>query len=78
MKKLIPAFVILAMIACNPSAKEHSHGDSAGTHTHEDGSTHADHDTAAPAQETFTPADTLQKLDTVKTHTHGDGKTHSH
>ncbi len=75
MKKLIPAIAILAMIACNSSSKEQSHGE--GTHTHEDGSVHADHDTAKPAQESFTPADTA-KQDTTKAHTHADGHTHSH
>jgi ABC-type nickel/cobalt efflux system permease component RcnA len=46
------------------------------THTHDDGSTHAEHDTTKPKQEEFIIGDTTHK-DTTE-HTHKDGKKHSH
>ncbi|MBI5857342.1 MAG: hypothetical protein HZB42_06800 [Sphingobacteriales bacterium] len=46
------------------------------THTHDDGSTHDDHDTTKPAQQEFNVADTTKK-DTT-TNTHPDGEKHSH
>jgi hypothetical protein len=48
------------------------------THTHEDGSTHADHDTTKPAQQEFTVGDTTSKDTTANEHTHKDGEKHSH
>jgi hypothetical protein len=73
MKKLlllasINAFAFIT--SCNNSA-ETKH-----THTHEDGSTHEDHDTTKPEQQEFNVADTTKK-DTA-THTHEDGEKHSH
>lgn len=47
-----------------------------GTHTHDDGSTHADHDTTKPVQEEFKVTDTTKK--DTSTHSHGDGKSHKH
>jgi hypothetical protein len=61
--------------ACNDSAE-------AGTHTHDDGSTHSDHaaDTAKPQQQEFTVGDSIMVDTTVKeeVHNHKDGETHSH
>jgi hypothetical protein len=60
--------------ACNDSAE-------AGTHTHEDGSTHSDHaaDTAKPQQQEFTVGDSTTADTSVKeAHTHKDGETHTH
>jgi hypothetical protein len=48
------------------------------THTHEDGSAHADHDTTKPEQQEFTVGDTMSKDTTGKEHTHKDGEKHSH
>jgi hypothetical protein len=48
------------------------------THTHEDGSTHADHDTSKPAQQEFVVEDTTAKDTTAKEHTHKTGEKHSH
>lgn len=45
------------------------------THQHDDGSSHADHDTVKPVQQEFNVADTAKK-DT--THTHAEGEEHSH
>jgi hypothetical protein len=46
------------------------------THTHSDGSTHADHDTVKPSQEVFNVADTAKKDTSM--HMHDNGETHSH
>lgn len=56
--------------ACNNSSKE-------DTHTHDDGSTHSDHDTTKPKQHEFKVSDTTNKKDTGN-HTHDDGTKHSH
>jgi hypothetical protein len=83
MKKLIPVLIaIFTIAACNDNAGSNTKNavpDSTGTHTHADGSTHADHDTTKPAQESFTLADTL-KTDSSpkKEHTHPGGRKHSH
>jgi hypothetical protein len=49
-----------------------------GTHTHDDGSTHADHDTTKPNQQEFNVADSADKDSPGKPHTHKDGETHTH
>jgi hypothetical protein len=59
----------LLIISCNNTKKE------SGTHTHDDGSTHTDHDTTKPVQQEFNVADTTKK-DT--SHTHDNGDKHSH
>ena len=72
-KTIINAFIGIAsllMISCGNNTESN-------THTHEDGSTHTDHDTTRPAQEEFIIGDTLNK-DTSKEHTHKDGEKHSH
>ena len=48
------------------------------THTHEDGSTHADHDTLKPNQQEFNVEDTTGTDTSGKVHTHKDGETHAH
>ncbi|GEP97752.1 hypothetical protein CCY01nite_40120 [Chitinophaga cymbidii] len=65
---------LFAATACQNAPKQEQ-GDS--THTHADGSVHADHDTTKPAQESFSVGDST-KADTSKPHTHADGKEHSH
>ncbi|MFT3845483.1 MAG: hypothetical protein QM725_10545 [Lacibacter sp.] len=73
MKKalLIASIAVFALTtSCNNNSKPE------GTHTHEDGSTHDDHDTTKPVQQEFNVADTTKK-DTT-THTHADGEKHSH
>lgn len=61
--------------ACSDSAE-------AGTHTHEDGSTHSDHatDLVKPQQQEFTVGDSTTVDTSVKEdiHTHKDGEPHSH
>ncbi len=65
-------FVLLfSIVACNNNAKT-------DTHTHDDGTTHAPHDTVKPAQEQFNVTDTTHKDTTGKEHTHKDGQKHSH
>jgi hypothetical protein len=73
-KAIITAFIGIAsltFISCANNTESK-------THTHEDGSTHADHDTTKPAQEEFVVADTTKKDTTGKEHTHKDGEKHSH
>jgi hypothetical protein len=48
------------------------------THTHEDGSTHADHDTTKPNQQEFKVGDTTHADTSGKPHTHADGEQHTH
>jgi hypothetical protein len=73
-KAIVTAFIGMAsliMISCGNSTESK-------THTHDDGSTHPDHDTTKPAQQEFTVGDTTGKDTTVKEHTHKDGEKHSH
>lgn len=76
MEKLIFSFFFagitaLAMISCDNNT-------GTKTHTHEDGSTHSDHDTTKPAQEEFVVGDSTSKDTTAKEHTHKVGEKHSH
>ncbi|MBA2501046.1 MAG: hypothetical protein H0V30_15120 [Chitinophagaceae bacterium] len=75
MKNLLPglslAVVLMISVGCNNNSKTEE-----GTHTHDDGSTHMDHDTTKPVQQEFKVADTT-KTDT-STHTHENGEKHSH
>lgn len=64
---------LCSLLSCNNSSKPY-----AGTHKHEDGSTHVDHDTTKPKQEEFIASDSARKDSTNKEHTHKDGKKHSH
>lgn len=64
----ISAFVLTT--SCNNGTEKKD------THTHDDGSTHADHDTTKPVQQEFNVADTTKK--DTSTHTHADGEKHSH
>ncbi len=59
----------LLVVACNNTKKE------SGTHKHDDGSTHSDHDTTNPVQQEFNVADTAKK-DTSYTHDNGDKHSH--
>lgn len=60
----------LLAVSCNNKSENK------GTHTHDDGSTHSDHDTAKPAQQEFNVTDTSSKKDTGS-HTHEDGTKHT-
>lgn len=77
MKKIFLAvnlsIALCAFFACNNNAKTES-----GAHMHEDGSTHADHDSTKSKQEEFIVPDSTHKDSTGKEHTHKDGKEHSH
>jgi hypothetical protein len=69
--------IVLSLTSCENNDPEQK------THTHEDGSTHTDHDTTKPVQEEFITVDTARtdttaKDTTGKKHTHKDGKAHSH
>lgn len=61
--------ITLSMSCSNENTAE------SGTHTHDDGSVHTDHDTTKPVQEEFKVTDTI-KSDT--SHSHDDGKPHAH
>ena len=63
--------LLFSIVACNNNAKT-------DTHTHDDGTTHAAHDTVKPAQEQFNVTDTTHSDTTGKEHSHKDGKKHSH
>jgi ABC-type nickel/cobalt efflux system permease component RcnA len=75
MKKTILAAIIgvatLSMTSCGNNLESK-------THTHDDGSTHADHDTTKPKQEEFTVSDTTHSDTTSHEHTHEGGEKHSH
>lgn len=75
MKKTILATIIsvatFAMTSCGNNSESK-------THTHDDGSTHADHDTTKPRQEEFVVSDTTHSDTTSKEHTHEGGEKHSH
>lgn len=75
MKKsfILGSLILLAIpfTACNNSTDSN-------THIHEDGSTHADHDTVKPKQEEFIVGDSTRKDSTKKEHAHKDGSKHSH
>jgi hypothetical protein len=76
-KAIITALIGLAsmiVISCGNS----SNNTETKTHTHDDGSTHADHDTTKPAQQEFTVGDSTASDTTAKEHTHKDGEKHSH
>ncbi len=73
MKKtlLLASFAAIVLtISCNNNAETKNE------HTHDDGSSHAEHDTTKPVQQEFNVADTTKK-DTT-THTNEDGEKHSH
>jgi hypothetical protein len=64
---------LLLAIACENT-------ESNGTHTHDDGTTHADHDTSVPAQQEFTVGDSTKTADSSshkRPHSHG-GQSHTH
>ena len=63
--------LLFSIVACNDNAKT-------DTHTHDDGTTHAAHDTGKPTQEQFNVTDTTHKDTTGKGHSHEVGKPHSH
>jgi hypothetical protein len=68
MKKVAIAIVatLFLFVSCGKNSE--------GTHTHEDGSTHADHDADTTKQEEFNAADTTQHAHDSATHDHS----HSH
>jgi hypothetical protein len=77
-KAIFCAFIgiaTLSMISCGNNAETNAE---TKTHTHDDGSTHADHDTSKPAQQEFVVGDSTAKDTTAKEHTHKDGEKHSH
>jgi hypothetical protein len=63
--------ICLLVTACNNDNKQ------GGTHLHDDGTTHTDHDTTKPEQQEFT-IDSVHRDTTAKPHTHNDGEKHSH
>jgi hypothetical protein len=65
------AIGIVSMIGC-------SNGAETDTHKHDDGSTHADHDTAKTIQQEFTVGDSTHTDSTGKAHSHEDGSEHKH
>jgi uncharacterized lipoprotein NlpE involved in copper resistance len=75
MKKLFILFFALSLfaISCGKKAEQE------GTHVHEDGSVHADHEPDTTKQETFTVAgDSTATDSTEHAHKHESGKEHKH
>ena len=64
--------VLLSLGSCTDNQSQE------GTHTHDGGSTHADHDTTKPNQQEFNVSDSAQTDSSGKPHTHKDGETHTH
>ena len=62
------SIAIITMFSCSNKTESEAH-------THEDGSTHADHDTTKPDQQEFIVGDSTQK---DSSHTHTNGEKHSH
>ena len=64
MKKVAIAFAasLFLFASCGQKSEE-------GTHTHDDGSVHADHESDT-TQEEFNPADTTEHVHDSTTHTH--------
>ncbi|TAG11432.1 MAG: hypothetical protein EAZ35_03005 [Sphingobacteriia bacterium] len=73
MKKILLFASISAFILTTSCNNETEKKD---IHTHDDGSTHADHDTSKLMQHEFNAADTTIKDTTA--HTHAGEKKHSH
>ena len=65
------AFVLILTYSCNNNSQPER-----GTHIHEDGSTHSDHDTTKPVQEEFNVTDSTDE--DTSNHIHTDGEKHSH
>lgn len=82
MKKLLSIITVLALVVAVSSCKgkKQKENTPAGTHLHEDGSTHADHEEEAkPNQESFEVIDAEAEHDhDAEGHEHGDGDAHSH
>jgi hypothetical protein len=76
MKKTLVIGSLCTILLCFGSCSDNQ--SEQGTHTHNDGSTHADHDTTKPKQEEFKVTDSSQKDSTPKEHTHADGEKHTH
>ena len=73
MKKILLLAGISAFVfstSCNNKTEAN------GNHLHDDGSTHADHDTSKPVQQEFNVNDSIKKDTSI--HTHDDGKKHDH
>jgi uncharacterized lipoprotein NlpE involved in copper resistance len=73
-KAIFTALIGLASVSITGCANNSE----SNVHTHEDGSTHADHDTIKPAQEEFMIRDTTHTDSAGREHTHKDGEKHSH
>lgn len=65
MRKIAIAIVasLFILSSCGKKSEE-------GTHTHDDGSTHADHAADTTKQEEFNPTDTTEHIHDTTTHKH--------
>ena len=77
MKQVFLSIMMVISISISFSCNDNSTSQP-GTHTHEDGSVHTDHDTTKPQQEEFKVPDSTYKDSAGKEHTHADGKKHTH
>jgi hypothetical protein len=76
MKKIF-VFALFAIALVSYSCNDNSTKEP-GTHTHDDGTTHTDHDTTKPNQQEFKVGDSTHTDSTHKEHSHGDSTKHTH
>ncbi|ESU25064.1 hypothetical protein FEDK69T_02540 [Flavobacterium enshiense DK69] len=80
MKQLLLSMTVLAILtACDTKkADEHGHDHSEGTHQHEDGSAHENHEEATTPQEEFTVGSDSTSTQEAHNHKYAVGKEHQH
>ncbi|MFA9189176.1 hypothetical protein AAGV33_15105 [Flavobacterium sp. FBOR7N2.3] len=81
MKKLLLSMAVAGMLftACNgKKTEEHGHDHTDGTHQHEDGAVHTNHETDSVAQEEFTVGKDSTATKEAHDHQHENGEKHDH
>jgi len=73
------ALMTMLLTACNgKKAEEHGHDHTDGTHQHEGGEEHANHETDTLSQEEFTVAKDSAAVKEAHDHEHENGEKHAH
>lgn len=81
MKKLLLSVAVIGMLftACREKKSEdHGHDHTDGTHQHEDGEEHANHETDTVSQEEFTVGKDSAATKEAHDHDHENGEDHKH
>lgn len=81
MKKLLFSMTVAGMLftACNGKKnEEHGHDHTDGTHQHEDGAAHPNHETDSVTQEEFTVGKDSTATKEAHDHQHENGEKHDH